>query len=59
MWFAASYGYPGNRGGGSNVPVWTRDGAVLYQDETHLSVDGSLLLVDGLTAAITEAVASR
>ena len=36
-----------------------RDGAVLYQDETHLSVDGSLLLVDGLTAAITEAVDAR
>ena len=26
----------------------TRDGAVLYQDETHLSVEGSLLLVPGM-----------
>lgn len=30
LWFAATYGAPGNRGGGSNVPVWTRDGRVLY-----------------------------
>lgn len=29
LWFGATYGYPGNRGGGSNVPVWTRDGAIL------------------------------
>ena len=29
MWFAASYGNPGNRGGGSNVPAWTRDGCIL------------------------------
>jgi TolB protein len=29
LWFAATYGNPENRGGGSNVPVWTRDGAVL------------------------------
>jgi len=30
MWFGATYGRPGNRGGGSNVPVWTRDGAILF-----------------------------
>lgn len=30
MWFAASYGYPGNRGRGSNGPVWTREGEVLF-----------------------------
>jgi len=29
LWFAATYGYPGNRSGGSNVPVWTRDGKIL------------------------------
>ena len=29
LWFAASYGSPGNRGGGSNTPSWTRDGAIL------------------------------
>jgi len=29
LWFGATYGYPGNRSGGSNVPVWTRDGEVL------------------------------
>lgn len=29
-WFAASYGYPGNRGGGSNVPAWTREGQILF-----------------------------
>jgi TolB protein len=28
-WFAATYGKPGNRGGGSNLPVWTRDGRIL------------------------------
>ena len=26
MWFAATYGDPKTRGGGSNVPAWTRDG---------------------------------
>jgi hypothetical protein len=31
----------------------SRDGEVLYQDETHLSVDGSMLLVDRLRAAMT------
>ena len=29
-WFAATYGNPGNRGGGSNMPSWTRDGAILF-----------------------------
>ena len=29
LWFGASYGSPSTRGGGSNTPVWTRDGAVL------------------------------
>ena len=30
MWFAATYGNPTTRGGGSNVPVWTRDGCILF-----------------------------
>lgn len=30
LWFAATYGPPENRGGGSNVPVWTPDGAILF-----------------------------
>ena len=30
MWFAATYGDPTTRGGGSNVPVWTRDGSILF-----------------------------
>jgi len=30
MWFAATYGDPMTRGGGSNVPVWTRDGSILF-----------------------------
>lgn len=30
MWFAATYGDPRTRGGGSNVPAWTRDGAILF-----------------------------
>ena len=30
MWFAASYGHPGNHGGGSNEPRWTRDGQILF-----------------------------
>lgn len=29
-WFAASYGAPENKGGGSNVPNWTQDGTILY-----------------------------
>jgi len=30
MWFAATYGSPGNRGGGSNGVTWTRDGRLLF-----------------------------
>lgn len=30
MWFGATYGNPKNRGGGSNVPSWTRDGFILF-----------------------------
>ena len=30
MWFAATYGDPKTRGGGSNVPAWTRDGGILF-----------------------------
>ena len=30
MWFAATYGDPQTRGGGSNVPAWTRDGNILF-----------------------------
>ncbi|HEX3727725.1 MAG TPA: hypothetical protein VHV08_15830, partial [Pirellulales bacterium] len=30
MWFAATYGDPKTRGGGSNVPAWTPDGAILF-----------------------------
>ncbi|NOS71582.1 MAG: serine/threonine protein kinase [Verrucomicrobia bacterium] len=30
MWFAATYGDAQNRGGGSNVPAWTRDGQILF-----------------------------
>ena len=29
MWFAATYGSAAHRGGGSNVPTWTRDGRIL------------------------------
>jgi TolB protein len=29
-WFGATYGNPQNRGGGSNMPMWTRDGAILF-----------------------------
>lgn len=29
-WFGATYGPPNNRGGGSNMPMWTRDGAILF-----------------------------
>lgn len=29
MWFAATYGSQGHRGGGSNVPSWTRNGRLL------------------------------
>jgi len=30
MWFAATYGNPANRGGGSNIAGWTRDGHILF-----------------------------
>lgn len=30
MWFGATYGRPGARGGGSNVPAWSADGAILF-----------------------------
>jgi TolB protein len=30
MWFAATYGDPKTRGGGSNVPSWTPDGHILF-----------------------------
>jgi TolB protein len=30
MWFAATYGDPKNRGGGSNIVAWTRDGTILF-----------------------------
>ena len=30
MWFGATYGNPQNRGGGSNIPSWTRDGQILF-----------------------------
>lgn len=30
MWFGATYGSALRKGGGSNVPVWTRDGRILF-----------------------------
>jgi len=30
MWFAATYGDPKTRGGGSNLPAWTTDGKILF-----------------------------
>jgi Tol biopolymer transport system component len=30
LWFAATYGSPGNRGSGSNMPVWSKDGTILF-----------------------------
>jgi len=30
MWFGATYGNPQNRGGGSNVASWTREGQILF-----------------------------
>jgi Tol biopolymer transport system component len=30
QWFAATYGGPQRRGGGSNMPMWTRDGGILF-----------------------------
>lgn len=32
MWFGATYGRPGARGGGSNVPVWSPDGGILFPE---------------------------
>jgi Tol biopolymer transport system component len=29
MWFAATFGDPKTRGGGSNVPAWSRDGSIV------------------------------
>jgi TolB protein len=34
MWFAATYGSPSTRGGGSNIPNWTRDGRILFPRRT-------------------------
>jgi TolB protein len=34
MWFAATYGNRQTRGGGSNVPAWTSDGAILFPRKT-------------------------
>lgn len=34
MWFAATYGSPETRGGGSNVPSWTHDGRILFPRRT-------------------------
>ena len=34
QWFAATYGRPGLRGGGSNMPAWTPDGAILFTPRT-------------------------
>ena len=30
MWFAATYGSPQNRGGGSNIAAWTHDGQIVF-----------------------------
>lgn len=30
MWFAATYGSPETKGGGSNVPTWTPEGTILF-----------------------------
>lgn len=30
MWFAATYGDEQSRGGGSNVPAWTKDGSIIF-----------------------------
>lgn len=34
MWFGATYGDEKTRGGGSNLPAWTRDGAILFPRRT-------------------------
>lgn len=30
MWFAATYGDPQTKGGGSNIPSWTHDGLIVF-----------------------------
>jgi sugar lactone lactonase YvrE len=35
MWFAATYGDLKTRGGGSNVPSWTRDGEILFPQRSQ------------------------
>ena len=30
VWFGVTYGGPESRGGGSTIPVWTRDGSILF-----------------------------
>jgi TolB protein len=35
MWFAATYGDLKTRGGGSNVPSWTRDGNILFPQRSQ------------------------
>lgn len=35
MWFAATYGNEKSRGGGSNVPCWTRDGQILFPERSR------------------------
>jgi TolB protein len=34
MWFAATYGDAKTRGGGSNLPAWTRTGSILFPRRT-------------------------
>ena len=34
QWFGATYGNPKNRGSGSNMPAWTRDGKILFSRRT-------------------------
>jgi TolB protein len=33
QWFGATYGPPAQRGGGSNMPMWTHDGAILFSQK--------------------------
>lgn len=33
QWFGAAYGNLQNRGGGSNMPAWTRDGQILFSQK--------------------------
>lgn len=30
LWFAATYGSPEHHSGGSNVPIWSKDGSILF-----------------------------